>query len=153
MKEFVKMVLASLTALVLLVMFMVVVLGGIAATGLSDKTEIEDGTWLVLDVYGDILPYNPPDDFMTELLRHLVMYSCRCESTVMTRPGHLTFSFFKSGASDMPCSSGPSGRVVPHSSISVGRTSMWAVNMPTSRPPVSLPPGQWMKKGTRWPPS
>lgn len=68
MKEFVKMVLATITALIVLVMFVFFVMTGLVATQLAGgKTEVKDGTWLVMDIYGDIPSYNPPDDIMAAI--------------------------------------------------------------------------------------
>jgi protease-4 len=63
MKDFLKMVFASLTAVILIVL-VIAVAAGIQA---SKKPEIESHSWLVIDIYGDILAYNPPDDLMAEI--------------------------------------------------------------------------------------
>lgn len=67
MKDFVKMVLAALTAVALLGMLAVLIIGAAVGLQMADKPDIKDGTWLVLDIYGEILPYNPPDDIMSEI--------------------------------------------------------------------------------------
>lgn len=67
MKEYVKMVLASLTAVILLFMFFVTVIGIGVGVELAGKPELKDNSWLVLDIYGDIPAYNPPDDIMAEI--------------------------------------------------------------------------------------
>jgi protease-4 len=63
MKDFIKMFFASLIAILFLVLFVVAVVGIQSAK----KPTIKEGSYLVIDVYGEILPYNPPDDIMAEI--------------------------------------------------------------------------------------
>jgi len=69
MKEFLRSFVASVFAIVFVfiagLMFLGII-GGIAGMGKKDK--IEKGSYLVLDIYGEILPYNPPDDIVAKLL-------------------------------------------------------------------------------------
>jgi protease-4 len=64
MKDFLKMFFASLFALV----FLVLVLVGVVAMQSAGKPDIKDGSYLVIDLYGQILPYNPPEDIVAEVL-------------------------------------------------------------------------------------
>jgi len=63
MKDFIKMFFASLLSVVFIVFF-IAAIAGIQST---QKPKVADGSYLVIDIYGEILPYNPPDDIMTEI--------------------------------------------------------------------------------------
>jgi protease-4 len=63
MRDFIKMFLASLFAIV----FLVGCLVGVVAMQSGGKPDIKDGSYLVIDLYGRILPYNPPEDIMAEI--------------------------------------------------------------------------------------
>ena len=63
MRDFVKMFFASLFAIV----FLVLCLAGVVAIQSGGKPDIKDGSYLVIDLYGNILPYNPPDDIIAEI--------------------------------------------------------------------------------------
>jgi protease-4 len=64
MKGFIKSFFASLLAVV----FLVAVVIGVAALKGLEKPKIKDGSYLVIDIYGEILPYNPPEDLMAEIM-------------------------------------------------------------------------------------
>ncbi|MCK4776027.1 MAG: hypothetical protein KAT30_14620, partial [Candidatus Krumholzibacteria bacterium] len=63
MRDFVKMFFASLFAIVFLVLCLV----GVVAMQSGGKPDIKDGSYLVIDLYGHILSYNPPDDLIAEI--------------------------------------------------------------------------------------
>lgn len=65
MKDFIKMFVASLAAFLFLCS-LVVGMAGIASLA-KQPPEIKKGSFLVIDIYGEILPYNPPGDIMAEL--------------------------------------------------------------------------------------
>lgn len=60
MKSFLRSFFATLLAM--LMVFVIIV--GIVASKTSDKPEIEDGSWLVIDLYGEITEYSPPTNIM-----------------------------------------------------------------------------------------
>ena len=64
MKSFLRSFFAAVLAIV--VVFVVIV--GIVAMKTSDKPKIEDGSWLVIDLYGGITEYDPPSNFMGEMM-------------------------------------------------------------------------------------
>ncbi len=64
MKAFFRSFFASLLALVVVVLMIVGIIGSKA----SQKPKIEDHSYLVVDVYGDIAPYYPPDGIIAEIL-------------------------------------------------------------------------------------
>ncbi len=64
MKAFFRSFLASLLALV----FLLVVFVGIIAWKTSRKPKIEDHSYLVVDIYGQILEYDPPSGIISQIL-------------------------------------------------------------------------------------
>jgi protease-4 len=64
MKTFFRSFLASLLALV----FLLVIFIGIIAWKTSRKPKIEQHSYLVVDIYGQILEYDPPSDIMSQIL-------------------------------------------------------------------------------------
>ena len=46
----------------------VVIIVAVVASKSADKSEIEDGSWLVIDLYGGITEYSPPSNFMGEIM-------------------------------------------------------------------------------------
>jgi protease-4 len=64
MKAFFRSFFASLLALLVVVF----IIAGIAGSKASKKPKIEDHSYLVVDVYGDIPPYYPPDGAIAEIL-------------------------------------------------------------------------------------
>ncbi len=46
----------------------VVIIVAVVASKSADKPEIEDGSWLVIDLYGGITEYSPPSNFMGEIM-------------------------------------------------------------------------------------
>ena len=64
MKDFVKSFFASIFA----ILFLLAVVVGIAAIKATEKPTIKKRSYLVVDIYGEILPYYPPDDIMAEIL-------------------------------------------------------------------------------------
>jgi protease-4 len=64
MKTFLWSLLGSLLAIVL---FVVLIGGGIFIKS-QQKSKIEDHSWLVVDLYGDLLEYNPPTDLMGQVM-------------------------------------------------------------------------------------
>lgn len=64
MKAFFRSFLASLLALV----FLLVIFIGIIAWKTSRKPKIEQHSYLVVDIYGQILEYDPPSDIMSQIL-------------------------------------------------------------------------------------
>lgn len=66
--NFIKMVLAVLVAQVFVVMLGITTLVFIGvAVKLSGGTHVEKGSYLVIDVYGQIFPYDPPETLSSEL--------------------------------------------------------------------------------------
>jgi protease-4 len=63
MRSFFKSFLASLLAIVVLVLLVV----SFAAVKSKEKPKIKDHSYLVIDVYGEILAYDPPDGIMGEI--------------------------------------------------------------------------------------
>ena len=63
MKSFFKTFFATLLALLLPVVIAVAVIAGKA----NQKPDIKDDSFLIIDIYGEVLEYNPPDDVMAEL--------------------------------------------------------------------------------------
>ncbi len=64
MKAFIRTFFATMLAII--VLFAVVI--GVLAAKTSQKEKIEDRSWLVLDIYGDIPEYDPPSDPMSQLM-------------------------------------------------------------------------------------
>ncbi|MBN2184708.1 MAG: signal peptide peptidase SppA [Candidatus Krumholzibacteriota bacterium] len=64
MKSFFKSFFASLLAILVVVLIIVT----IVATKSQQTTKIEDHSWLVIDLYGDILEYSPPAGVMSEIV-------------------------------------------------------------------------------------
>lgn len=64
MKAFFRSFFASLLALVVVVLMIVGIIGSKA----DQKPKIEDHSYLVVDVYGDIIPYYPPDGIISEII-------------------------------------------------------------------------------------
>ncbi|HER44148.1 MAG TPA: hypothetical protein ENO08_06785, partial [Candidatus Eisenbacteria bacterium] len=60
MKSFLRSFFASLLAIAVVI----VVIAGVIASKTSEKPEIKDGSWLVIDLYGGITEYDPPSSFM-----------------------------------------------------------------------------------------
>ena len=60
MKSFLRSFFATLLAIAMVIVIIVV----IVASRTSDKPEIEDGSWLVIDLYGGITEYSPPTNLM-----------------------------------------------------------------------------------------
>jgi len=60
----VKSFLRSFFATLLAMLMVFVIIVGIVASKTSDKPEIEDGSWLVIDLYGEITEYSPPTNLM-----------------------------------------------------------------------------------------
>jgi protease-4 len=67
--NFFKTLFAVLIAQIIIVMAFVFGLG-LIGLGLraGDKPDVEDGSWLVIDVYGEIMPYDPPESIMSEIM-------------------------------------------------------------------------------------
>lgn len=63
MKDFVKSFFASLLA----IFFLFAVVIGLAAVKTVDKPKVKRHSYLILDIHGEILPYNPPDDVMSAI--------------------------------------------------------------------------------------
>ena len=63
MKSFFRTFFAALLAL-LIPVFIVAIVIGVKA---NEKPKIKDGSYLLIDIYGEILEYNPPDDLMAQL--------------------------------------------------------------------------------------
>ncbi len=64
MKSFLRSFFATLMAM----MAVVLILIGAIASKTGEKTKIEDNSWLVIDLYGDIREYDPPGGVMSELM-------------------------------------------------------------------------------------
>ncbi len=64
MKTFLTSLVGSLVGIIL---FVVLVGGGILIKT-QQKSKIEDNSWLVIDLYGEILEYNPPTDLMGQVM-------------------------------------------------------------------------------------
>jgi len=60
----VKSFLRSFFATLLAMLMVFVIIVGIVASKTSDKPKIEDGSWLVIDLYGEITEYSPPTNLM-----------------------------------------------------------------------------------------
>jgi len=63
MKSFFRTFFAALLAMLIPVVIAVAVI----ASKTSQKPDIKDDSYLIIDIYGEILEYNPPDDIMAEL--------------------------------------------------------------------------------------
>jgi len=63
MKTFVNSLLGTLAGITLIVL----VVGGIAAVAANKKEPIEDGSWLVVELYGEIPEYDPPGGIMSKI--------------------------------------------------------------------------------------
>ncbi len=64
MKAFLRSFFATMLAII--VIFAIV--AGIAVSKMESKPKIKDHSWLVVDIYGEILEYNPPTDIMAEIM-------------------------------------------------------------------------------------
>jgi protease-4 len=64
----VKSFLRSFFASLLAITVVIVVIVGVIASKTSEKPEIKKGSWLVIDLYGDITEYDPPSSFMGEVI-------------------------------------------------------------------------------------
>ena len=64
MRGFFTSFLASLLAIVVLL----VVIAGVVYWKANEKSKIEDHSYLIVDLYGDILEYDPPGDIMSEVM-------------------------------------------------------------------------------------
>ena len=58
----------SVIAGVLAIIVVLALIGGAAYLAMNQKPDIEDGSWLVLDLYGDMPEYNPPGSLPASLL-------------------------------------------------------------------------------------
>jgi len=68
MKSFFKTFLASLLAFVVVIGIVFLIFIGIASTRLADEeVKVKDGSYLVIDIYGEMLEYSPPVNIMTEI--------------------------------------------------------------------------------------
>jgi protease-4 len=66
MKDFLKMFFASVLSTVFLLMFIVFLL---VAVSPGDKpASVQDSSYLIIDLYGQILPYAPPGDIVAKIL-------------------------------------------------------------------------------------
>lgn len=63
MLAFLRSFAASLLALLVLLLIVV----GVAATKFESKSKIEDHSWLHVDLYGDVLEYDPPGGVLSEV--------------------------------------------------------------------------------------
>ena len=68
MKSFLSSFLAALLAIVVGFVVIFAIGAGIGASMGSDKPDIEDGSWLVIDLYGGITEYDPPSNIMGDLI-------------------------------------------------------------------------------------
>jgi len=69
MKNFIKTFFAVLVANIILVALLFVFVAGIGASmKAGKKPEIKDGTYLVIDIYGDIMAYDPPQSIPESLI-------------------------------------------------------------------------------------
>ncbi len=68
MKSFLKSFFTSFLAMVLAIAVVIFVIVGVIASRTLDKPKIEDGTWLVIDLYGGITEYCPPSNFIGEII-------------------------------------------------------------------------------------
>ena len=67
MKSFFKSFFASFLAIVAVILIVIII--GIGIASVSGKKEpIKDGSYLVVDIYGDMQEYNPPADVMSEII-------------------------------------------------------------------------------------
>ncbi|UCF04987.1 MAG: signal peptide peptidase SppA [bacterium] len=64
MKAFFRAFFASLLAIIVVIAIVV----GVIASKASEKPKIKDHTWLVVDIYGALLEYDPPSDPMSEIM-------------------------------------------------------------------------------------
>ena len=64
MKSFLRSFFASLLAILVVVLVVVVII----AAKSQQTTKIEDGSWLVVDLYGQVLEYSPPTGVMSEIV-------------------------------------------------------------------------------------
>jgi protease IV len=60
MKAFLKSFLGSLLAILVVVL----VVAGVVASKVKEKPKVEDGSYLVVDLYGDLLEYDPPSGML-----------------------------------------------------------------------------------------
>lgn len=67
MKQFIKMVFASIVAMGVFFIVLVMFVGLVGTIAGSKKPKIKEGSYLVIDFYGEILPYDPPSDLITEI--------------------------------------------------------------------------------------
>ncbi len=68
MKSFLISFFAALLAIVVGFVVILVIGAGIGASISSDKPDVEDGSWLVIDLYGGITEYSPPTNFIGEIV-------------------------------------------------------------------------------------
>lgn len=64
MKAFFRAFFASLLAIVVVV----AIVAGVVVSKAGQKPKIKDHSYLVIDIYGSILEYNPPTDLMSEIV-------------------------------------------------------------------------------------
>ncbi len=76
-----------------------------------------------------------------------------CNWTTKWSRWGLATSFVKWSAKEVPSRWRLGSSFKPHNSARVGKISRCAVRFVLSAPPTNPPAGQWMKKGTRCPPS
>lgn len=63
-----KAFLRSFFATILAIIVIFAIVAGIAVSKMESKPKIKDHSWLVVDIYGEILEYNPPTDIMGEIM-------------------------------------------------------------------------------------
>ncbi|MBT3316915.1 hypothetical protein HN388_02960, partial [bacterium] len=64
MKRFFGSMLGSFIGVGLSLVFFVIILLGIASMSSSDVAKVEDGSYLLIDIYGQINEYDPPQDII-----------------------------------------------------------------------------------------
>ncbi|MBN1885848.1 MAG: signal peptide peptidase SppA [Candidatus Krumholzibacteriota bacterium] len=64
MKSFFRAFLASFLAIVVVILVVV----GVVASKANEKSKIEDHSWLVIDIYGDVTEFDPPGGILSEVM-------------------------------------------------------------------------------------
>jgi len=71
MKTFFKTFFAVLIANVILLGLLIIIVGAFGASMMAGKkAEIKKGSYLVIDIYGEVYAYDPPETFPLSILEH-----------------------------------------------------------------------------------
>lgn len=68
MKEFIKRTLLGTMSTLISLSLVVLIVIGIGVVALNDQPDVKKGSWLVVDIYGDLTEYDPPGDIASRVM-------------------------------------------------------------------------------------